>query len=174
MILIIPFDEEMFESLYREYYLQIYKYCLSRLKCDTESAEDAVQETFLVLYNALLKGEEIDNTKAYLYTVATNFIKKRYNEIQKSNERLASLDDVENIADASLSDLIIKKISFEEFEKALDSILSEEEKSLYNLRYVEEERVKDIAEKLNIEEHHCAVKISRLRKKIIDTLSEYY
>lgn len=45
-----------------------------RLTRDDALAQDAVQETFLRLFLALMHGEEIRNTRAWLHRVAHNYI----------------------------------------------------------------------------------------------------
>ncbi len=165
---------EEFSQIYDEFYLQIYKYCLSRLSCDSDFAYDAAQETFLVLFNKMSEGETFDNPRAFLYVTATNFIKKRFNQIKIENERLAPLDEYQNSLIVADNDSIAEKLNFEEFTAALDKLLDSEEKRLYTLRFVESRRVKDIAAEIGIEEHYCALKITRLRRKIIKRLSDYY
>ncbi len=164
--------DELFNSIYKDYYSAVYKYCLSRLNCDRENADDCIQETFLVLYNKLVSGENIDNPRAFLYSVSTNFVKKCYNRIQHDNETFADFELAERRI-FSEEDLI-NRINFDEFESRLNTILNDEESQLYNLRFIEEMRVKDIAQSLGISERYCSMKITRLRRKIMSSLKEYY
>ena len=164
--------DERFNSLYTEFYSAVYKYCLARLKCNKDYTDDCVQDTFLVLYNKLLNGEHIENPRAFLYTVATNYIKKCYNQIKNNYENLTDLELAERMLFSD--DEIINRINYEEFERELISLLNEEETELYKLRFIEERRVKDIALMLGISERYCSMKITRLRRKIISSLKEYY
>ena len=160
---------EAFSSIYNEYYVPIYKFCLAKLNCNDDYASDAVQDTFMVLYKKMRAGEIIENPRALLYTTAYVFIKKRYGIIKTEQSRLTELDEARAVS----YDDMAEKLDFEEFTKAVDSILNDEEKTLYELRFVNGERVKDISERLGIEKHYCSLKLTRLRRKIATLLSDY-
>lgn len=166
--------DKIFDELYNEHYLSIYKFCLAKLNCDRENANDCVQETFLVLYKKLSEGEEFSNPRAFLYSTCLNFIKKKYNEIQKRNDTTVSIESIDGVAVGDFDREIISKINFKEFEKELEKLLNDKEKELYSLRYIEDLRVKDIANRYNIDERFCSVKLSRLRKKIVSNLKDYF
>ena len=166
--------DKAFNELYEKYYLSIYKFSRAKLNNDTENALDCTQETFLVLYKKLSEGENFENPRAFLYSTCLNFIKKKYNEIKRRNDKFLSIDCVENIMSVDFDKKVISKINYSEFEKELNFLLTDTEKELYNLRYIKGLRVKDIAEIYCIDERFCSVKLSRLRKKIVSNLSEYF
>ena len=58
---------------YREYAGPLAAYT-HRLTSDTSLAQDAVQETFLRLFVALMQGDAIQNRSAWLHRVAHNYI----------------------------------------------------------------------------------------------------
>ena len=62
---------ELAAHYYREEREAIYRYLVS-LGANPTEAQDLAQETFLRLYIALRKGKEIENIKAWLFTVASN------------------------------------------------------------------------------------------------------
>jgi len=77
-----------FETLYRQYYEAIYKFCFRFLNSH-DAAMDNSQETFIKLYERMKQqGLEIENTRAWLYKVAGNLCmnslksKKRRQEIE--------------------------------------------------------------------------------------------
>ncbi len=164
--------DELFNTIYSEYYHLIFKYCLSRLKCNKDYADDCVQDTFMTLYNKMIEGEIINSPRAFLYNVATNYIKKYYNRIKSENENLTDFEYAQNVLYSDED--IVEKINFNEFEFKLNTILTKEEKELYTLRFSEEQRVKDIALRFNISEKYCSLKITRLKRKIISSLKDYY
>lgn len=130
-----------------------------------------MQETFLVYFNKLKSGEQIENVRAFLYVTATNFIKKRFNEIQKQNDNLTELDD-EKISVSSI-DSKLDELSFNEISAYIQNTLNESEKELFKLRFIDEVKIKDIASMLNITPANCSIKITRLRRKLTEALKEY-
>ena len=71
--------QDRFTQIYNEYKGPIYKMCLVRLK-DENSAEDCMQNAFIVLYKKMLNKEEIENPRAFLYKTAGNFVLKCFDE----------------------------------------------------------------------------------------------
>ena len=64
--------KEELEAYSKEYYLQIYKYCMSRLS-NKQDAEDAAQDTFVVFSEKahLLEDEHI---QSWLFTTAHHMV----------------------------------------------------------------------------------------------------
>ncbi|MDA8218522.1 MAG: sigma-70 family RNA polymerase sigma factor [Dehalococcoidales bacterium] len=63
--------EESFGTLFSTYQASIYRYLRSLVR-DGELAEDLAQDTFVKAYKALGRGDRPENTRAWLYTIATN------------------------------------------------------------------------------------------------------
>ncbi len=165
------FDTE-FNEAFELYGDHIYRFCLSRLKCNEEYAKDCTQDTFLIFYKRLKNGETFDNPRAFLYRTANNFVKKKYEEIQKNLSNQTPLsDDCASLADTAKS--IENSLDFKSFQQKLNEILSDEEKALYTKRFIEMKSIESISEELGINKKYCTVKISRLRQKIRAELGEY-
>ena len=62
-----------FEKVYGSESDAIFRFCLTRVS-NREQALDITQETFLRLWKTLLKGEDILNCRAFLFTVAHRLI----------------------------------------------------------------------------------------------------
>jgi RNA polymerase sigma-70 factor (ECF subfamily) len=81
-----------FESLYRQYYTPIYKFCF-RLLNSREGALDVTQETFIKFYERMnQQGNEIENKRAWLYKVAGNLSLNSLNKKNRHGEIKDSLD----------------------------------------------------------------------------------
>ena len=78
----------LLQQLYDDYRLKLFNFCLARLSGERESADDCVQEAFLVLSTKLKNGEEIENPRAFLYRTAENFVRRRQEQIAKDAKRL--------------------------------------------------------------------------------------
>ena len=160
-----------FKKLYKQYYTIIYKFCLSRLKDDTEAIDDIVQETFIVLYNKLLEGSRIEFPHAFLYKTADNLIKRYYVEKQKSGN-VISLDDVINIPTQNID--LDERLAFEQYAKEFSAALNDTDAELFSMRYIEELEITEIAEKTGMSVSNTATRLYRLREKIRKIYGEKY
>ena len=155
-------DSEL-KKVYAQYYSILYKFCLSRLKNDYSYVDDCVQETFIVLYNKLLSGEEFEYTLAYLYKTADNLVKKRFNQLKKQEKEI-SIDDIKDINAFSVD--LDDRLTFEEYSRMISDALTDTEKEIFALRYIEELKVNEIAERLNMSVTNVTTRLSRIREKI--------
>lgn len=157
----------LLQECYNEYRIKLFNYCLSRLD-SREAADDCVQETFIVFYNKLLDGEQFENPRAFLYRTADNFVKRQK---QKAASELRHQVPLETAADVGVSDDYNERldlIDYEEFAKILLNLLTDEEKQIYNLRYVQKIGVEELAEKLGVSRPAASMRLMRLRNKIKD------
>lgn len=152
----------LFNAAYEESYASVYKFCLSRLK-NSHSAEDCVQEAFLVLYNKLLAGEEILHTKAFLMKTANNFVLKKCEEVKKAYSTV-SIEEVINIP--SQNEDIDDRLTFEEYSRQISAALSDSDAEIFSMRYIEELKIDMIADRCNMSITAVTTKLSRIRKKL--------
>lgn len=154
---------EKLKQAYERHYSYVYKFCLSRLSKDRESAEDCAQEAFLVLYKKYKAGEEIENVLAFLLQTARNFVLKQAREIEKRQNEV-DIDDVINIP--SQNEDIDERLSFEQYSREISAALSDKEAELFKLRYIDELTVEAIASIVDRPVANIYVELSRIRKKI--------
>lgn len=161
----------LLQECYNEYRIKLFNYCLSRLD-SREAADDCVQEAFIVFYNKLLDGEEFENPRAFLYRTADNFVKRQKQKDAVELKRSVPLDDAAEVGvtDEYLSRLDL--IDYEECAKILLNLLTDEEKQIYDLRYIQKIGVEDIAERLGISRPAASMRLMRLRNKIKDMVYE--
>ena len=165
--------DDLLRQYYYEYRLKLFNFCLARLSGERESADDCVQEAFLVLNQKLSDGEEIQNPRAFLYRTAENFVKRRQEQITKEKKRFAPIEEAEGTA-SSQDDYfkIADRIDYEALARQLIEKLDNKETELYNLRYAEKRRVDEIAEILKISRPAASMRLLRLREKIVEMVRE--
>ncbi len=66
-----PWDEDVFEGIFRRCYAEIYRY-VYRIVGSGPAAEDLAQETFLRLYQQRFPPQREHNVRAWLFRVATH------------------------------------------------------------------------------------------------------
>lgn len=164
-------DEKLKEA-YSRCYLPLIKYCNVRMGDAKLSAEDCVQEAFLVYYNRLLSGENIENPRAYLYRTTDNFVKRAVDAYSKTLKRTVPLEQAEELQSKDLP-FDTENTDYDALAQKLLNTLSEQEKEFYRLKYIEQLPLSEIAEKLEISPTAAAKRSSRLRKQIKEKLTDF-
>lgn len=161
--------DEKFKEAYKQYYPDIYRFCLSYLTKDKSSVDDIVQETFIVLYNKYLAEEEIVYTKTFLMKTAHNLILKHLRD-RKRDEKNISMDEVIEIP--SQNEDIVERLSFEEYSRQISEALSRRDAELFRMRYIENKSLDELAEELQISPTNAGTRVYRLRKRLMIILDE--
>lgn len=163
--------DELLKQAYEQYYISVYKFCLSKLKNDTSSVEDCTQEAFIVLYKKYLSGENVEFVQAFLLKTASNFIKKQYVQIERAAK---TVDLQEVIYIPSQDEDIDDRLTFEEYSRQISSALSDLDADLFSMRYVEDLQIDEIALRMDMSVSSVTTRLSRLRNKLRKILTELY
>ncbi len=147
-----------FTKLYDDHADAIYRYCFFRLSQNKALAEDLVQEAYMRTWKALASGQQIDNGKTFLFTVAHNLVIDTYRKKQTF-----SLD---NLTDAGFSPEDKSNVSPQtqaEISEMLVHInkLPDNYRQVILLRFVENLGPKDIAEIVGESENNVSVRLNR-------------
>ncbi|MGN0573909.1 MAG: RNA polymerase sigma factor [Acutalibacteraceae bacterium] len=166
--------DALLQECYGQYRIKLFNYCLSRLDGSREAADDCVQEAFIVFYDKLLEGEQFENPRAFLYRTADNFVKRQKQKIAEEQRRRVPLEDVADIGvvDDEYAERLAL-IDYDECAKILINLLTDEEKQIYDLRYVRRIGVEELAEKLGISRPAASMRLMRLRNKIKDMVYSF-
>lgn len=165
--------EVKFTQIYNAYKSAIYKFCLARLKGDSQRAEDCMQNAFMVLYKKLLNSEEIENPRAFLYKTAQNFVMKCFEEISKENNKIVPITDYrDELVDHQ--NQVDNYVDFEVLYRKLTDILTPDEQMLLQLKYIEDLTIEQTAQKLKISKPAAAKRLQRLREKIKSYFGENF
>ena len=140
-----------------EQYDKIYRYCFLRVR-HKETAEDLTQETFL-RYLEHPQYHSEDKTLQLLYTIAGNLCTDEFRKI-KPSEISETASDGKDIEDNILSDVQLKQV--------LGS-LSDEDREIVLLRFVNEVPVNVIAKLYNI----SRFALNRRLNRILGSLREH-
>jgi RNA polymerase sigma-70 factor (ECF subfamily) len=81
-------NKQKLTEAYNEYSDAIFRYCYFKIS-DREKALDFVQETFVRLWKCLQNGDDVKNTKTFLYTIARHIIIDEYRK-----KKTLSLDEL--------------------------------------------------------------------------------
>lgn len=145
-------------SLYESHYSILVRYA-SRQLGSVPMAEDIVQQSYLDLYMALRKGQQIENPRAWSFAVVRNAIRKQVREHHRMSCEPAEV--IEALAGAAFPD---SGRALEDVEH-LFSILSEREEEALLLR-LSVMSYAEIAEQLGISPKTVSVLLTRALKKL--------
>lgn len=151
-----------FMELYDTHADAIFRFCYFKTG-DRETAKDLTQETFIKVFN-YLEREGIQNQKSFIYTIAKNTIIDFWRKSKSIPESHLPEGLFESIAaedNTEISD------NYATFLSLLDK-LSESDREVILLRYVEDMSSRDMAELLGERENTVLVRISRAREKLRD------
>lgn len=158
------------ERDYNLYFCNLQRFCMVKLK-NQEQADDCVQECFYILYQHYMKNEDVKNVAGFLYKIADNLIKTQWRENQKA-EAVIQID--------SLSDTIPSKadeygdLDYDMLAERLLRNLNDKEKELYKLKYIDGKSLEEIAAQQNMTYQAVAKRLSRLRQKVKELITEHF
>ena len=167
-------DKNVFEYIFKLYYEDISKYVFVRFIHDKEDTEDIVQNLFLKLWEKRDSLQNVNSIKSYLYKSAHNAcinyfehqaVKQKYKSDIEYRLKMMGFSDYESEDyDEKLSNV----------SKAIEE-LPEQTKKIFNLKYIEGLKYKEIAERLGISDKTVQTLIYRglkhLRNKLIIILT---
>lgn len=154
---------------------KLYRFAVSILK-NNHDAEDVVQEIFLKLWNMRNELETINNLAAFAYKMTRNLCLDRL-----KMKRPQSFEDQPGLADRleredHLSDPE-KKMTIKETVDKVKLImkkLPELQRTIMQLRDIEELTYEEIAEIMGMEINTVRVNLSRARKSVRESLIKNY
>lgn len=146
-----------------EQYDKIYRYCYFKVK-KQELAEDITQETFLRFYERF--GHYGNGwTLQYLYRIAHNLCVDEY---RRKKNLILSENEIEEWADEGVENKVISNLVIKE----AMSVLSEEEKEMLLLRYVNEVEIGTMCKIYHISRFALYRKIKKAIGKLQKQLGE--
>lgn len=148
--------EKEYNVCVEEYSDRVFAYLVKNMQ-DSDSAKDVLQDSFVSLWNNRQKVEK-DKSKAFLFTVAHNFMINtfNYNKLRQQaiiNEKLEEL--TEN-----------KDFENKDFINYLTNLLTPTMRECLLLRDLEGFAYKEIAQMMNITEENVKINIFRARVKM--------
>ncbi|MFA5840818.1 MAG: RNA polymerase sigma factor [Candidatus Paceibacterota bacterium] len=152
--------EKLFIELYDIHADAIFRFCFFKTG-NREIAKDLTQDTFIKVFKYLVK-DDIVNYKAFIYTIAKNTVIDYWRKAKSVSENQLPEGFLESVAEKDNTDTAI---DYSIFLSLLDK-LSESDREVILLRYVDDMSSRDMAELLDERENTILVRISRAREKL--------
>ena len=156
-------DHQEFDEMYRRNYAEIGKFIRYRVT-DRELAKDVLQETFYIAYKKWDTVRDLSNQTGWLINVAKNKIRELNKTLKKLECEVALETD----------DYMVEEDGYgkSELEIILVKNLSEDEKRRFVRYFVCGYSISEMAKLEKISENNMSVRISRLRDKIAQNISD--
>ena len=161
-------DDTLFLRLYNENYSKINAYCHKRLNRRHDLANDCVQNTFFAAFQSIGILRTHENPAGWLFKTAKNHVLLAVRQIKREQSEVR----LNNIS----KDIPSRENFVERVEVQTDGIgvnssdilrsLSERERTLHKMFYVDKLSSAEIAAKLEITDGACRMRLYRLREKI--------
>jgi RNA polymerase sigma-70 factor, ECF subfamily len=135
-------NNELFESIYKTHYDEIYKYVFYYTK-QRDLAEDVVQECFFRVFNNLDKFDN-KNTRAWIYRIAKNILIDDSKKFENKNV-LKSSEFTSTVGMETSLDKEIENRDFYQIILTKMDALTPEQKEAILLRYIEDLEYSEIA-----------------------------
>jgi len=161
-------SDDEFTQIYQKYFNTVRKICYEGVFCHQETAEELIDDVFLVL---LEKSERVEPEKYESYLVAV--AKRKVKEIRRAHVRRPPPADVDEYAEI-LSDnepdmieqILLQRLEAEDLTEEVLSRLSSEDQEL--IRQIRDDGLSrtELAEKHHVSPNALYTKISRLRNRV--------
>ena len=148
--------EKRFLEIYDENADSVFRLCYFKTS-DREVAHDLVQDTFTKAWAYIADGKEVNNLRALIFTIARNLIKDYKKKKSLSFSDLSEYEQEESLATTST---IEASAEVTELLGQLDQI-SESDRELLQLRFVEDLSVEEMATIYNERPNTISVRIHR-------------
>jgi RNA polymerase sigma factor (sigma-70 family) len=157
--------DRAFESLYRRYVDDVYRYALALLR-NPADAEDVTQTTFLNAYRAVKRGEEIEKPQNWLITIAHNAARSRY---ARASRRVAEVP-----LEDHLEQLAVPEVERPQVQEVLDALgrLPLNQRAALVMRELEGRTYAEIADTLGVSLSAVETLIFRARRSLRVKASE--
>lgn len=156
-------DEDIEETIH-SYADMLYRICITMLK-NPHDAEDVVQETFIGYYQNNRSFDSDEHKKAWLITVAVNKCKNLIGFFKRHDH--ISIDDIQEFAGVCCDDE--ERGLLEELMK-----LPPKQRIVMELYYVEEYKIKEIADMLAVKEPAVKMRLQKGRSILKEIYREEY
>ncbi len=164
-------NHSAFNELYSRYGNRIYYFFYKCLKGDVQRAKDLTQDLFIKLIENPNSFDPKRVFKTWFFSVANNLLR---NDIKKQN--LRNHLDLNRANGVSQPEIAHRQIDGKSFGERLDHLLttfSEDDRTLFILRFREELTIPQIAEIMQIKEGTVKSRLHKLTKHIGSSLSDF-
>ena len=161
------------ERLYNTYKNRIYNYLLNILNNNEHDAYDILSDTFEVVITTVVRLKNQNNLGGWLIAIAGNLVKGHHKKFKMRQHIL----EYAKIKEPHYSpDIIVELDKNYQYSLLMSAYerLNPLYKKIFELRYFESKKIKEIAGVLDKTEDSVASTLKRMKKKLKATIEQYY
>ena len=155
-------------KIYDEYYYKIYNWAINKTN-NKEDAEDLTNNVFLAIFEYFSKNIEIQKIENLIWKIAYNlWCTKAKDYIKEKNSTI-----FDEKYDLGYEMPILDKIIYKEIINNLDNIgLTDKEKTIFKMYYINDLSIKEISKKMDTKESNIKYFLYSARNKIKERYCE--
>jgi len=142
---------------------KLYRLAL-RITLDSAEAEDIVQDTMIRVWNKRDEWAQFNSIKAFCLTVARNLAIDRSQKSEAQNIELTT--ETQEMSDGSTPERQLERSEQMDLVRKLINELPEKQRTIIQLRDIEEKSYKEIADVMQLTEDQVKVTLFRARQRI--------
>ena len=142
---------------------KLYRLAL-RITLDSAEAEDIVQDTMIRVWNKRDEWAQFNSIEAFCLTVARNFAIDRSQKSEAQNIELTT--ETQEMSDGSTPERQLERSEQMDLVRKLINELPEKQRTIIQLRDIEEKSYKEIADVMQLTEDQVKVTLFRARQRI--------
>ena len=156
------------DKIYDEYYYKIYNWAIKKTN-HKEDAEDLTNSIFLAIFEYFNNNIEIKKLDSLIWKIAYNLWCTKAKKYIKEKNNITFDENHEIGYDTQMLD----KIIYKEIVNDLDGIgLTNKEKIIFNMYYIDDLSIKEISRKINTKEANTKYFLYSARNKIKEKYNE--
>lgn len=156
------------DKIYDEYYYKIYNWAIKKTN-HKEDAEDLTNSIFLAIFEYFNNNIEIKKLDSLIWKIAYNLWCTKAKKYIKEKNNITFDENHEIVYDTQMLD----KIIYKEIVNDLDGIgLTNKEKIIFNMYYINDLSIKEISRKINTKEANTKYFLYSARNKIKEKYNE--
>ena len=148
---------------------KLYRLAL-RITLDSAEAEDIVQDTMIRVWNKRDEWAQFNSIEAFCLTVARNLAIDRSQKSEAQNIELTT--ETQEMSDGSTPERQLERSEQMDLVRKLINELPEKQRTIIQLRDIEEKSYKEIADVMQLTEDQVKVTLFRARQRIKAKYSE--
>ena len=150
------------DKIYDEYYYKIYNWAIKKTN-NKDDAEDLTNDVFLAIFEYFNKNIKVEKIENLIWKIAYNlWCTKAKNYVKEKGNTI-----LEEARESGYEVVILDKIIYKEIINSLDNIgLTDKEKTVFKMYYVDDLSIKEISEKINTKEANIKYFLYSARNKV--------
>ena len=153
-------NNDLFETLHRDYHAMVMQMCLGFMKGDLDLAKDLSQDVFVNTWQALNKFKGASSYKTWIYRITVNTCLKYLRD--KRDKYQVSIDEKHNFLGADSDELV--DTGYKKLYRAIGHL--DEVDRLIMMMVLDELGYDEISNIIGISEGNLRVKIHRIKKNL--------